>query len=222
MKQHSILFLVGSHTVETELTPSLLKHYTVTAARSRRVAVQCLDADQVNLILLHIPSLRFDLTRFCDDTHGRCPDIPFFFLLDKGMRLDQFPHTDGYLRQPFTARQLLQRLARVLPEHLGEIVAWQELQLDTEGYRLIWNAKQAPLTAKQATLMLAFLKAPEEILSRARLMQDVWGTDYLGDTRTLDVHIHWLRQSLQQLQAPFELKTIRDKGYCLITAPPPL
>ncbi|HNT77296.1 MAG TPA: winged helix-turn-helix domain-containing protein [Anaerolineae bacterium] len=215
MKKHCILFLVNSHSVEVELTPNLLKHYTVTAARSRRNAIQCLDANAIDLTLIHIPSLRFDLTRFCDDTRGRWPNIPLFFLLDKGMRLDQFPHADGYLRVPFTARQLLQRLSRVLPEHLGEIVAWQNLQLDTEGYRLMWNAKQIPLTAKQATLMLAFLKTPEETLSRARLMQDVWGTDYLGDTRTLDVHIHWLRQSLQQLQAPFELKTVRGKGYYL-------
>ena len=81
---------------------------------------------------------------------------------------------------------------------------------------LIWDTRQIPLTPKQAALTLAFLRTPEVTLSRARLMQDVWGTDYLGDTRTLDVHIHWLRKSLKQLQAPFMLETLRGKGYQLI------
>jgi DNA-binding response OmpR family regulator len=172
---------------------------------------------EVDLILFHIPSLRFNLSRFCVDIKSRVPGMPLFFLLGKGMRLDQFPHADGYLRQPFTQRQLLSRLARVLPEHVGEIVAWKDLRLDTESYLLMWQTKQIPLTPKQAALILAFLRRPEETLSRAQLMQEVWGTDYLGDTRTLDVHIHWLRKSLKQLQSPFVVRTLRGKGYQLVT-----
>ena len=54
------------------------------------------------------------------------------------------------------------------------------------------------------------------LLSRAQLMQDVWGTNFLGDTRTLDVHIHGMRKLLKRLQAPFVLETERGRGYRLI------
>ena len=84
----------------------------------------------------------------------------------------------------------------------------------------MWHTRQIPLTPKQAALTLAFLRSPEETLSRARLMQEVWGTDYLGDTRTLDVHIHWLRKSLKQLQSPFVIKTLRGQGYQLVMTQP--
>ena len=215
MEWYQVLFVVHQRSIENQLSPGLLKHYNVTIAHSRRAALQSLAETQIDLVLIHVPSLRFDLTRFCAAVRTRFPDRSLFFLLGKGMRLDQLPHADAHLRQPFTIRQVLRRLARAFPDHSGETIAWRDLVLDTEGYILRWKSKQVPLTPKQATLTLAFLSNPETILSRAHLMQEVWGTDYLGDTRTLDVHIHWLRKSLKQLQAPFILQTIRGQGYQL-------
>ncbi|MBN2006142.1 MAG: winged-helix domain-containing protein [Anaerolineae bacterium] len=218
MKSHHILFVVRHRSVEAQLASGLAKYYEVIVVQSRREAVQRYTESKMDLVLIHLPSLRFDLARFCTDLQSRNASVPFFFLLGKGMRLDQLPRADGYLRQPFTLRQLLLRLTRALPEHSGEIVQWHSLRLDTESNTLMWGAKQVPVTPKQATLVLAFLQAPEEILSRARLMQDVWGTDYLGDTRTLDVHLHWLRKSLIRLEAPFIVQTVKGKGYCLIAS----
>ncbi len=216
MKSHHILFVVRHSSVESQLSSGLAKYYEVIVVQSRHEAVQRYTEQKMDLVLIHIPSLRFDLARFCTDLQSWNSGVPFFFLLGKGMRLDQLPRADGHLRQPFTLRQLLLRLTRTLPNHSGEMVKWRNLSLDTESNTLVWGAKQAPMTPKQATLFLAFLQAPEEILSRARLMQDVWGTNYLGDTRTLDVHIHWLRKSLSRLQAPFMVQTVRGKGYCLV------
>jgi len=218
LKSHHILFVVRHHSVEAQLSPGLSKYYEVVVAQSRHEAVQRYTEQKMDLVLIHVPSLRFDLARFCADLQSWNAGVPFFFLLGKGMRLDQLPRADGHLRQPFTLRQLLLRLTRALPEHSGEVVQWHNLNLDIESNTLMWGAKQEPMTPKQAALFLAFLQAPEEILSRARLMQDVWGTNYLGDTRTLDVHIHWLRRSLSRLQAPFAVQTVRGKGYCLVTS----
>jgi len=58
------------------------------------------------------------------------------------------------------------------------------------------------------------------MLSRSLLMQKVWGTSYLGDTRTLDVHIHWLRSALATLDAPFQVRTHRGVGYSLVSLQP--
>jgi len=211
--QYHILLVVHQRTVENQLRPGLRAHYDITTVHSRRAAMQGLAEKPTVLLLIHVPSLRFDLPRFCQDVRSQFPNIPRFFLLGKGMRLDQVPRADAHLRQPFTIRQVLRRLNRTLPAHAGKTVAWQDLILDTQRHLLRWDNKQVLLTPKQATSTLAFLSNPERILSCVYLMQKVWGTDFLGDARTLDVHIHWFRKALKQLQAPFTLTTLRRQGY---------
>ncbi len=215
MKKNTILFLVQYRSLEQKLLAGLNAHYEVLVAQTRREAMAFLATHTVDLVLADVPSARFNLARFWEDARARNPEVRFFLLLDKGTRLDQMPRAHGYLRYVFSPSQLLRRLARVLPTHQGEVVAWQGLRLDVEGYFLIWETRQVALTPKQTTLIQAFLRAPDKVLSRAQLMQDVWGTDFLGDTRTLDVHIHWLRKSLERLQAPFVVATERGKGYRL-------
>lgn len=216
LKRHWILFLGSHHSTEKRILPVLTKQYTVVISQTRRDAFMYQEQQPLDLLLIDIGSIRFDLTRFCDDFREKAPNILYFFLLNKGMRLEQFPRANGYLRHPFTLRQLQHRLARILPQSPGDIVAWQGLQLDTDRHFLIWKSEQVPLTPKQAALTLAFLREPGSVLSRADLMQDVWGTNYLGDTRTLDVHVHWLRQAFERLQVPFVIETLRGQGYRLI------
>ncbi len=202
--------------MKKKLLPGLSQHYDVSIVQSRRDALAHVLENDPDMLLIDLPSIRFDLARFCDDLQEKRSDLPIFLLLNKGVRLDQLPRANGYLRHPFTIRQLLRRLARVLPEHLGETVSWEGLRLDTDEHILMWSSNQVPLTPKQALLALIFLRSPEKVLSRAYLMQEVWGTDYLGDTRTLDVHIHWLRKAFKQLDTPLVIETLRGEGYRLI------
>ncbi len=220
MKRYTILFLTRYGSLEQQLLPGLSAHYTVHVAQTRREAIAALNAQQVDLILADVPALRFDLVRFWDDARARNRDMRFFLLLEKGTRLDQVPRSHGYLRYTFSLSQLLRRLARVLPTHQGEVVTWRGLRLDIQGHFLMWDTRQVALTPKQVALVQAFLREPDVLLSRAQLMQDVWGTNYLGDTRTLDVHIHGMRKLLRRLQAPFVLETERGKGYRLICSLP--
>jgi DNA-binding response OmpR family regulator len=99
------------------------------------------------------------------------------------------------------------------------MVAWRDLCLDTENRLLIWHDQRVPLTPKQASLAAVFLESPKVVVTREILMREVWGTDYMGDTRTLDVHIHWLRRALEQAEAPFVIETERGVGYSLVAAP---
>jgi DNA-binding response OmpR family regulator len=70
------------------------------------------------------------------------------------------------------------------------------------------------LTPKQAVLLEVFLRHPGEILTRAFLMKQVWDTEYMGDTRTLDVHIHWVRKAIEvDYKSPVYLRTVRRIGY---------
>lgn len=211
--QQQVLFIVHNQAIETSLITGLMHHYDVVVAHLRREALKFLAENEVDLVLIDAASVRFDLNRFFDSLQKIDAVCLTFLLLGKGGRFDQAPHADGYLRHPVTTRQLLRRLARILPTQSGEVVSWNGLSLDTASQLLMWRGQRVPLTPKQASLALVFLRKPDTLLTRAELMRDVWGTSFLGDTRTMDVHIHWFREALKKLDAPFVLITKRRKGY---------
>lgn len=222
MSRHFILYIERHKSVKKVVLPALQQHYKVTVVETHRDAIQIIAEDFPDLTLINVPATRFNLDRFCQELRDQKTEHPIFMLLNKGTRLDQLPRINGYVRHPFTTRQLLHRLERVLPKPHCEFVEWGELKLDRDGRYLFWESHQVPLTPKAAALVLAFLNSPEELLSRSRLMHEVWGTNYMGDTRTLDVHIHWLRKALIKLGAPYKLYTKRGKGYRLLSTESPV
>jgi DNA-binding response OmpR family regulator len=217
LSRQRILFIVGLRSVEREILPSLDQRYEVTVASLRREALHLVEEAPPDLVLIDVPSIRFDVQRFCDAINALPSPIAMMLLLGKGMRLDQMPEANGYLRHPFSSGQLLRRLSRAIPADVRETSEWRGLHLDTENRLLIWNVQQVPLTPKQTALSLVFLESLDTVVSREQLMKEVWGTDFMGDTRTLDVHIHWLRKALAQTNAPFELLTERGVGYRLVS-----
>ncbi|MCU0519224.1 MAG: response regulator transcription factor [Anaerolineae bacterium] len=218
MDRQQILFLVAHRSVERQLCAAIEDRYQVMVTSLRREALQLVERRHPDLILIDMPSIRFDIARFFESFAG--VSVATLLLLGKGMRLDQMPLANGYLRYPFSTQQLMRRLARVISAKPQEIVEWRGLCVDTENLFLIWKSQQVPITRKQADLALAFLDSPDQVITREQLMRDVWGTDFMGDTRTLDVHIHWLRKALRQTEAPFVLETRRGVGYCLTTLYP--
>lgn len=218
MPRSSVLFVVAHRTLDRQLTPSLAQRYDVTVTGVRRDALQFISKRPPSLILFDVASVRFDLGRFYDAVTDLFVRPAWFLLLGKGMRLDQMPSANGYLRHPTTPRQLVHRLGRILPDRPPETVEWRGLCVDIENHLLMWHEQLVPLTPKQSALAQVFIRSPRKVISRVRLMRDIWGTDYLGDTRTLDVHIHWLRRALEESQAPFRLETERGRGYRLVRA----
>lgn len=216
LRHYNLLLVERNRSLESNTLPALRQQYEVCVAHGRREALDICASQNIHLALVDVPTIRFDLGRFCADLKSQNPAILFFYFLGRGMRLDQLPRANGYLRQTFTLRQLLGRLSRLLPEKGGEVIAWQGLQLNIDAHTLSWGTEEVLMTPRQGALTRAFLDAPEQVLSRAVLMYKVWGTNYLGDTRTLDVHIHWLRSALHTLAAPFQVRTYRGVGYALI------
>lgn len=210
-----ILFVVALRSVERQLCPALDDRYQVTVTSLRREALWYVEHKHPDVVLIDVPSIRFDISRFFESFAGS--SVATFLLLGKGMRLDQMPRANDYLRYPFSTQQLMRRLARVILAKPQEIVEWHGLCVDIENLFLIWQGQQVPITRKQADLALAFLEAPDRVITREHLMKEVWGTDFMGDTRTLDVHIHWLRKALRETGAPFALETQRGIGFRLIS-----
>jgi DNA-binding response OmpR family regulator len=166
------------------------------------------------VIVLDSPSLRFDIRRFCEALRDAVPEIPVLMLLPEGAEIDRSLGARGYLRHPFSAKTLLNRIARLLPIPDDEVLRVGDVTLNCKQCSVVCGGRETQLTPKQAHLLEIFMRHPGEILSRAFLMKQVWGTDYLGDLRTLEVHIHWVRKAIEDNPAsPARLRTIRRIGY---------
>ena len=124
---------------------------------------------------------------------------------------------DDYVVKPFSLGELLARVRAVLrratPASATRVEA-RDLSLDLIGRRAYRGADELQLSHKEFDLLAAFIQNVGKALSRDQLLQQVWGYDYPGDTRTVDVHIRWLREKIEDDAAdPQRIVTVRGVGY---------
>jgi DNA-binding response OmpR family regulator len=124
---------------------------------------------------------------------------------------------DDYIVKPFSLGELLARVRAVLRRATPEVNAKLEagdLSLDLIGRKAYRGADELRLSHKEFDLLAALIKNTGTALSRDRLLQEVWGYDFPGDTRTVDVHIRWLREKIEEDAAePKRIVTVRGVGY---------
>jgi len=129
---------------------------------------------------------------------------------------DKITGADLVLARPFTGRKLLNRIVRMLPDSVGDVLRVGDFTLNPDSRSLRVGKTEYHLTPMKAHLLEVFMRHPGEVLSREFLMKQVWHTDYLGDTRTVEVHIRWLREIIEaDANHPVYLQTIRGVGYRL-------
>jgi DNA-binding response OmpR family regulator len=120
------------------------------------------------------------------------------------------------LSLPFTIRKLLNRIVPLLPGEGQKLLKAGPIHLDLERKQVRCQGRESRLTPRLARILEVLIQSPGIVLERERLFREVWNTEYTGDTRTLDVHISWLRQALEEdPRNPQFLKTIRGVGYRL-------
>jgi DNA-binding response OmpR family regulator len=168
--------------------------------------------DQVrpSLIVVDSPSLRCDARRLCDSLREQSYGIPILLLLAQDDQEGCPASADGHLRYPVVTRKLVRQVAAMLASVLqvGEVI------FDSKRRMVGYCPLRKPLTPKQGRLLEVLMRHPDQVLTRAFLMRQVWDTDYLGDTRTLDVHVHWLRKAIEkEPSSPVYLRTVRGIGY---------
>jgi DNA-binding response OmpR family regulator len=123
---------------------------------------------------------------------------------------------DVVLKQPFTIRKLVNRIMPLLPADGNNLLHAGPIELDLERKFVRCGEQEARLTPRLALLLKILMQHPGEVLEREQLFREVWNTEYTADTRTLDVHISWLRQAFEATpRKPRYLKTIRGVGYRL-------
>lgn len=175
------------------------------------------DMSPLDIIILNAASMRSSGDRICASLRKRVADTPIIHI-----KSNQHPgehHTDKsaslVLYMPFTSRKLINRIERFLKNKPGEEI--QSGPFHLSGNLLTTQQSEQRLTPKVAALLGIFLRHPNQTVKRRDLMMQVWETDYLGDTRTLDVHIRWLREAIEENPSkPNYLVTVRGVGYRLV------
>lgn len=211
----TILLVEGRKPAAEYLAPLLNDQgYQVVTARTRRDALAETQEVLPAVIVLDTPSLRFCSRRFCKALRDAALKTSVLILLSEGESIDRSDGARAHLRYPFSARKLSNCIARLLPFPEDEVLQVGGVALNLKHRIVICGKRESHLTPKQARLLEVFVRHPGEILTRALLMKQVWDTDYLGDTRTLEVHIHWLRKAIEEDPgSPVYLQTVRGVGY---------
>ena len=125
---------------------------------------------------------------------------------------------DDYLVKPFEMKELIARINAVLrrteiPEDTKKRLVFDKLIIDLDSYELIVDGKKIDTPPKELELLYHLAATPNRVYTRNQLLDEVWGFDYFGDSRTVDVHIKRLREKVENVSDQWELKTVWGVGY---------
>jgi DNA-binding response OmpR family regulator len=228
----SILVVEDEPSLQETLAYNLKKEgYTVSAVGDGREALDLARQLKPDLIVLDLmlPSLDgFEVTRVL----RKEMTTPILMLTARDDEIDRVVGlevgADDYLTKPFSIRELMARVkaqlrrARLIREELGkqpvgvpqEKLAFDNLVINQTRREVILNDAPLQLKPKEYELLLFLAEHKGQMLSREFVLERVWGWDYIGDSRTVDVHIRWLRQKIEANPAkPERIITVRGGGY---------
>jgi two-component system phosphate regulon response regulator PhoB len=152
-------------------------------------------------------------------------DIPILILSAKGAETDRVVGlevgADDYLPKPFGMRELIARCRALLRRHQWavrqtdtSVLTYQDIVLYTTEFRVVIDGQEVSLSPKEFRILELFMQSPNRVWSREELIQVIWGADFVGDRKTVDVHIRWLREKIEPDPAnPQYVTTLRGFGY---------
>jgi DNA-binding response OmpR family regulator len=217
MANAKVLLLESERANAPAYAPALEKRgYSLTIERTAKSALrrsQHLDPD---IVVLNAASLKTSGARICRQMRASLNGTPILLIADKKNVPDANCGASATLVAPFTPRKLLNGVARLLPGDDSASLQVGPIKLNLAQRRIACGGREERVTPKQAKLLEMFLRAPGQLLTRKAIIKYVWDTDYTGDTRTLDVHMSWLRSVIEpNPRKPRYLKTLRGQGYRL-------
>ena len=195
--------------------------YEVELAHDGEQAVQSVKNRKPALVLLDIMMPRMDGWEACRAIRELC-DVPIIMLTAKGETFDKVMGldlgADDYVVKPFDTKEVVARIKAVLrrygrdDEAQGE-VGYDKLTVNILKYELTVDGKRVDTPPKELELLYHMAKNPNRVFTRDQLLDEVWGFEYFGDSRTVDVHIKRLREKLEGVSDRWELKTVWGVGY---------
>lgn len=211
-----ILWIEGKRANSPSFIPALQKHgFEVKTVETGSAGIEILFEFDPDLVVVHAASLRSNGKRICKNIRQKNDALPIVLILDETTRIEE-PSANVILNLPFTSRKLLNRLIPLLPGDEQQMLHVGPIRLYTEMKKVRCQGRETHLTPRLTKLLKILMDHPGTVLERENLFREVWNTQYIGDTRTLDVHISWLREALEENpRKPKFLKTIRGVGYRL-------
>jgi DNA-binding response OmpR family regulator len=209
--------------------------FTVDQAADGRAALERFRAQQPDLLLLDLmlPELSgLEVTRQVRAESS----VPIVMLTARDAEVDKVVGlelgADDYVTKPFSLRELSARIRAVLRRFDGQAEAAEaaragedgvappvevgRVQVDLAGHRILRDGEVFPVKPKVFELLAFLLRHRGQVVTREQLLEQVWGYDYPGETRTVDVHVHWLRAVIEpDPQKPTLVETVRGTGYVL-------
>ncbi len=209
-----ILFVEKDVTTADLLVPSLeRKEYQVFVARTQRKATSSVRSARPDLLIVDVASFGSNGHKVSDALRSRLDGVPTILLIEEKDASVGLV-ADAFMTPPFTSRKLLHRVRKVSEKITSREICIGPLSLDPDA-RTVWKRGEAKhLRPKETALLKMFMSHPGQVLSREELIKEVWETDYMGDTRTLSVHVRWVREKIEDNPSePKYLRTIRGVGY---------
>ena len=196
--------------------------YTVVIANDGASAVSTFNAENPALVLLDIMLPKLDGWQVCREIR-KFSEVPIIMLTAKGEVFDRVLGlelgADDYVVKLFDAKEVIARIKAVLRRSASSMadevkeVHYDKLSINLTNYELRVNGVQVDTPPKEMELIFHLAKNPNRVFTRDQLLDEVWGFDYYGDSRTVDVHIKRLREKLDGVSDKWELRTVWGVGY---------
>jgi len=194
------------------------KGYQVESVANGSEAMARLEPFTPDLIIINAASMRTSGKRICQSirAHSRSTHIVLITDTQNADSIEKEDLADVILSLPFTLQKLMNRIRPLLPADQKDLMIVGLLQLDPIQRWVRVGNRQTSLTPRLVTLLKILMEHPGEVIEREYLFRTVWDTAYTEDTRTLDVHVSWLRRAIEDdPRSPQYIKTIRGIGYRL-------
>jgi two-component system response regulator RegX3 len=197
--------------------------YEVVVAADGPSALTAFDQDGADLVLLDLMLPGLPGTEVCRELRTRST-VPIIMVTAKDSEIDIVVGlelgADDYITKPYSTRELLARIRAVLRRRV-EVEDFDEavleggrVRMDVDRHTVEVDGEPVPMPLKEFELLELLMRNPGRVLTRGQLIDRVWGSDYFGDTKTLDVHIKRIRSKIEvQPSEPVLLVTVRGLGY---------
>ena len=197
--------------------------FNTVVANNGEKAISLVQIEKPDLVLLDIMMPVLDGWQVCREIR-KTSDVPIIMLTAKSETFDKVLGlelgADDYVTKPFDSKEVVARIKAVL-RRTGENekndktkeVRFDKLVINITNYELIVNDVQIDTPPKELELIYHLASNPNRVYTRDQLLDEVWGFDYYGDSRTVDVHIKRLREKLEGISEKWSLKTVWGVGY---------
>lgn len=188
-------------------------------------ALHAFSSFQPNLILLDLMLPGIDGYQVCREIRHKS-NVPIIMLSAKGEVFDKVLGlelgADDYIIKPFDSKELVARVKAVLrrfqpaqtqvPKNTGKYVEYPDLVINLTNYSVVYNGNTIDMPPKELELLYFLAASPNQVFTREQLLDHIWGYEYIGDTRTVDVHIKRLREKIKD-HANWAISTVWGIGY---------